>query len=49
MTFKINAFLENYNDLTILGDVFMLNKSANAIKNLNAAKLTIKPGGSLRW
>jgi hypothetical protein len=49
MTFKINAFLENYNDLTIVGEVIMLNKSANAIKNLNAAKLTIISGGRLRW
>jgi hypothetical protein len=47
MTFRVNAFLENYGDLEIRGRVFILNSALTALQNLNGAKILIRSGGSL--
>lgn len=49
MTFNVDALLENYNDFNIYGNIFMLNKSSGALKNMNAGKITIHSGGSIQW
>jgi len=49
MTFRLNAFLENYGDLDIRGTVFILNNDKGAVQNLNGGKINIRNGGRLEF
>lgn len=47
MTFRINAFLENYGSMEILGNVYVLNTAIDAVKNLSGGLIYIRNGGQL--
>lgn len=47
ITFRVNAFLENYGDFEVRGSVYVLNSAIDAVQNLNGGLITVKNGGSL--
>ncbi|MEL6987867.1 MAG: hypothetical protein AAGK97_08560, partial [Bacteroidota bacterium] len=47
MTLRINATLENYGDLKIDGDLFILNISDASVRNINTGRIIIGSDGSL--